>query len=186
MNPDHMPRNAVRDEPTKTPCPECETTSHLITMRHPDESIFVLCNRCGLRTRPGDTIEEAIYNWNERAEMPKERESKVPEWDGESWLPPVGCKCEALSETGWIPVTIIAHHKGWAIFTTEAQGHDMFRWSKYPQSFRPLRTAEQRAEDEAVEEMRKVCPYPGSKCTAIDCRALYRAGYRKQAEGEQP
>jgi hypothetical protein len=48
--------------------------------------------------------------------------------------------------------------------------------------YRPIRTPEQIAAEQrekVVQEMVNDCPYPGSATTAIDCLALYKAGYRK-------
>ena len=124
-------------------------------------------------TKPSDLIE-----------LPKKQEA----WDGEG-LPPVNCFCETLDEDAdcWVKVEIYAHTE----FMGEAHacaknGTDMFYG--LAREFRPIKTAEQLAEEEkvaAIAEMRAVLMAASDRksVTLVECLAtvaLYEAGYRKQ------
>ncbi len=117
-----------------------------------------------------------------------ERPKKQEAWDGEG-LPPVNCFCETIDEDAdrWVKVEIYAHTE----FMGEAHacaknGTDMFYGLAH--EFRPIKTAEQLAEEEkvaAIAEMQSVVMSASgctvstiSECLAIV--ALYEAGYRKQ------
>ena len=117
-----------------------------------------------------------------------ERPKKQDAWDGEG-LPPVNCLCETFDEDAncWVKVEIYAHTE----FMGESHacaknGTDMFYG--LAREFRPIKTAEQLAEQEkvtAIAEMQSVVMAASgcmvstiSECLAIV--ALYEAGYRKQ------
>lgn len=116
----------------------------------------------------------ACREWRKVGEG-KEHDMSEQEWNGEG-LPPVDTECEVeCGLNDYKPCKILAHYKGKAVFVLHFSG--AIHSSKY--GFRPIRTAAQRAEDEAVDEM----------MSAVDehitpeeiCRALYRAGYRDRA-----
>jgi hypothetical protein len=106
-------------------------------------------------------------------------------WSG-TGLPPVGTVCEITTNDGynWRPVKII-FSDDYVVMTGETAGavnRELFKRCDADVYFRPIRTPEQIAAEQrekAVQEMVNECPYPGSATTAIDCLALYKAGYRK-------
>ena len=117
-----------------------------------------------------------------------ERPKKQGVWDGVG-LPPVNCFCETLDEDAdcWVKVEIYAHTE----FMGESHacaknGTDMFYGLAH--DFRPIKTAEQLAEEEkvaAIAEMRAVLMAASDRksVTLVECIAtvaLYEAGYRKQ------
>lgn len=101
-------------------------------------------------------------------------------WTGEG-LPPAGIECMVYDGViAGAKVKILAHDGCLAVFSHEGEYK-----GRTAHAFRPIRTPEQiAAEDRAtsVQEMVNSCPYPGSAMTAIDCLALYKAGYRKQVK----
>jgi hypothetical protein len=126
-------------------------------------------------------------------------EPEAAEWDGESWPPPLGAKCEFNvsndDEEDWQHVVVAGQWQDWVVFCQPDVkwaicadgGPRMFR-NNDPDNFRPIRTPAQRAEDEAVEEMLSIMehaiedatddPAP-SEMLIYAARALHRAGYRK-------
>lgn len=102
------------------------------------------------------------------------------DWNG-TGLPPIGTDCEIYWAAGeYVPVRIVGHDEDRAVFRLR-QGLQKGTYgaaSAGERTFRPMRTAEQIARDEAVDRMVQMCPYPGSKSTRIDCEALYDAGVR--------
>lgn len=116
-----------------------------------------------------------------------ERPKKQEAW---GWgLPPVNCFCETLDEDAdcWVKVEIYAHTEFMGeTHACAKNGTDMFFGLAH--EFRPIKTAEQLAEQEkvtAIAEMQSVVMAASgcmvstiSECLAIV--ALYEAGYRKQ------
>ena len=105
----------------------------------------------------------------------------APEWDGEGDYPPVGNVCLK----GCKKVRILAHTNVGSPYDPAVvwQGVDEpsdIDWAVC-NVFAPLRTAAQRAEDEAVDHMKSVAgtSYVKPEHMEMICRALYRAGYRK-------
>lgn len=102
--------------------------------------------------------------------------------DGEG-LPPVGTVCE-VDIGGWVECEIIAHFKQRramvAAFITPYPNSDgsVRLDSLVAKHFRPLRSDE----DKAVEEMERVFREAETANLRSLMRALYRAGYRRQAE----
>lgn len=73
----------------------------------------------------------------------------APEWDG-GGLPPVGCECEALfmhgASTRWRKCKVLMYgERECAVFVPEI---NRLGWCN---TFRPLRTPEQRERDEAIK-----------------------------------
>lgn len=113
-----------------------------------------------------------------------ERPKKQGVWDGVG-LPPVNCFCETLDEDAdcWVKVEIYAHTE----FMGEAHacaknGTDMFYG--LAREFRPIKTAEQLAEEErdkAICKMIKdsICSN-GEALWSNPAKRLYDLGYRKQ------
>lgn len=101
-------------------------------------------------------------------------------WDGIG-LPPIGTDCEIYWTAGeYVPVRIVGHDEDRAVFRL-CQGLQKGTYgaaSAREGTFRPMRTPEQIARNEAVDRMVQMCPYPSSKSTRIDCEALYDAGVR--------
>jgi len=142
----------------------------------------------------------AGHEWRETLK-PVERELPAPEWDGEG-LPPVGCKCEFVNKynehgvyTGE-EVDILCHYHPnsdipelqVAVFSVMRIGGRTVDQATH-ECFRPIRTPEQRAEDEAVDEMVEALrDFPRKKQEGRSkgvCRRLYRAGYRKQGSSNE-
>ena len=117
-----------------------------------------------------------------------ERPKKQEAWDGVG-LPPVNCFCETLDEDAdcWVKVEIYAHTEFMGeTHACAKNGTDMFYG--LAREFRPIKTAEQLADEEKVEaiaEMRAVviAASDRKRATIAECTAtvaLYEAGYRKQ------
>lgn len=124
-----------------------------------------------------------------------ERPKKQEAWDGEG-LPPEKCDCEVLwsSDTGeYVTATVLAHDQGGAIvrytsgknkgcISEQIVGCFNFKGCQIP-NFRPIKTAEQLAEEErekAIADMMEVTSDGISCIGQDDAIALYKAGYRKQ------
>ena len=106
-------------------------------------------------------------------------------------MPPVGAKCEVDHGGGvfWDIVTIIAHHGEKAIYE-DPHGNHQYLWG-LTGNFRPIKTAEQLAEEEREKEAIELylAMQPASNSKAWDnigdyARDRYRlaisSGYRKQ------
>jgi|SRR5690554_3706559 len=107
-------------------------------------------------------------------------ETEATEWDGEG-VPPVGCECELLRGKEWVPVEITGKGKRVTVFRRLCN-HGLEEITEADATeFRPIRTAAQRAEEKAVEEMLSLdCePREGMLSRSDFCRAIYRARYRK-------
>ncbi|MGP9419311.1 hypothetical protein ACT3RT_10015 [Ewingella sp. AOP9-I1-14] len=100
------------------------------------------------------------------------------EWSGEG-LPPVGIECEMQNdECKWIPVDIIAHKDGFAFGWS--YDYRLVFFSDAAFEFRPIRSAEDVARDEAISEMLMMeGGMPDSYQPHELVAALYDAGYRK-------
>lgn len=117
-----------------------------------------------------------------------ERPKKQEAWDGEG-LPPVGITCEVRDDDDncWVVVDVYVHteFKG-DTYACAKNETDMFYGLAH--DFRPIKTAEQLAEEEkvtAIAEMRAVviAASDRKRATIAECTAtvaLYEAGYRKQ------
>ena len=117
-----------------------------------------------------------------------ERPNKQEAWDGEG-LPPVGITCEVRydDDNCWVVVDVYVHteFKG-DTYACAKNETDMFYG--LANEFRPIKTAEQLAEEEkvtAIAEMRAVviAASDRKRATIAECTAtvaLYEAGYRKQ------
>lgn len=74
-----------------------------------------------------------------------------PVWDGEG-LPPVGVECEMENDRGtWLPVDVIAHKDGFAFGWS--YGYRMVLHSDKTEGFRPIRSPEDVARDEAIDDL---------------------------------
>ncbi|GAA0585289.1 hypothetical protein GCM10008997_37480 [Halomonas salifodinae] len=110
-------------------------------------------------------------------------EPEAVEWDGEG-LPPIGVPIESKHK-GATPewanpdfheTTIVAMGKQIAIFTHP--GSDLETVGRIEDyDFRPIRSEEDRAVEAMLEEL---APSMKTDGVQVVCRALYRAGYRKQ------
>jgi len=123
----------------------------------------------GLKLGDYDTVGELI-------ERPKKQEA----WDGEG-LPPVDCLCETFDVDAncWVKVEIYAHTELMGETNVCAKnGTDMFYGLAH--EFRPIRTAEQLAEEERksqLELMHKIYMEGASEHKG-GIAALYDAGYK--------
>lgn len=115
-----------------------------------------------------------------------ERPKKQDSWDG-SGKPPIGIECEVRFNDVWSICKTLAYHQvsDTAVAVHFLDGSNSLFWCA---TFRPIKTAEQLAEEEkvaAIAEMQSVVMSASgctvstiSECLAIV--ALYEAGYRKQ------
>lgn len=71
----------------------------------------------------------------------------VQNWDGESF-PPAGCECEIYWNEQWMKCVVIAHGDEQVIF--RAEKHREWAGHKNNYKFRPIRSPEDMARDEAV------------------------------------
>ena len=140
-------------------------------------------------------VSASIYNGETKPSDLIERPKKQEAWDGEG-LPPEKCDCEVLwsSDTGeYVTATVLAHDQGGAIvrytsgknkgcISEQIVGCFNFKGCQIP-NFRPIKTAEQLAEEErekAIADMMEVTSDGISCIGQDDALALYKAGYRKQ------
>ena len=112
-----------------------------------------------------------------------ERPKKQEVCGGEG-LPPVNCLCETFDVDAncWVRVEIYAHTELMGeTYACAKNGTDMFYG--LAREFRPIKTAEQLAEEErekAIADMMEVTSDGISCIGQDDALALYKAGYRKQ------
>lgn len=96
-----------------------------------------------------------------------------PVWDGEG-LPQVGCEVEYQHIDGWIKTKVLCVD-GDVIFH-KPKGCHSFDSSCF---FRPIRSPEDVAKDEAIESMAEIIEYRTGCSPKPLARWLYEAGYRK-------
>ena len=112
--------------------------------------------------------------------------AKLEDWKGEG-LPPVGTVCEAQDwvngdTPSWRQTKVIAHHLGFAVETSSADGDDVEVGVCAAGDFRPIRTPEQIKAEERETELNRMV----ATVSMLDkgwarkvCAGLYDAGYRK-------
>ena len=131
-------------------------------------------------------VSSSLYNGETNPSDLIERPKKQEAWNGEG-LPPVGTLCDMhIDDFGWITGTVVVHIDLDEPTAVAHNGEEVFHGNA--SDFRPIKTAEQLAEEEkvtAIAEMRAVV-MAASGCTVAtisECLAtvaLYEAGYRKQ------
>ena len=71
--------NGLLDLSKCFPCPRCETTDGLVvriaTPKHPGMTYVIAC-KCGIRTAPRESLQEALDLWDEEAAI-----ADVMMWD---------------------------------------------------------------------------------------------------------
>lgn len=94
------------------------------------------------------------------------------EWNG-TCLPPAGTVCEGRGRLDgeWREVVVLAHRIGRAVVSFT--DHERLQWCE-AEELRPIRTAEQIAAEEELEEIARLYAEGGPA-------AVYDAGYRKTA-----
>lgn len=140
------------------------------------------------------TIDPAGHDWRQTLErqptLDEPREPDAVEWDGDG-LPPVGCECEfaSLCDTGdddecttWEFARVVGYDGPAAVVAIDGGG---YAGSSCRADFRPIRSEEEMAAEkemrEACEMLRDARAQGMRRDNEYDtCRALYRAGYRKQ------
>lgn len=85
------------------------------------------------------------------------------EWNGEG-LPPVGCECEALFDSGsseWYRAKIIGHDEGRVVgrWIEGPKAYEILDYSSPHGSFRPIRSESDKKRDEAIQSMASVIDY---------------------------
>ncbi|RUR26798.1 hypothetical protein ELY33_16965 [Vreelandella andesensis] len=117
----------------------------------------------------------------------KERQLREAEWNGEG-LPPVGTVCEVDYCEAWHECSVIAHFQQQAgmvaAFTVELRDNKVKSLDAFgAECFRPIRTQEQRAEDDlttAIKRIHETQPDGISvSCDRWLARTLIAMGYRK-------
>jgi len=96
------------------------------------------------------------------------------DWNG-TGLPPIGTDCEIYWAAGeYVPVRIVGHDEDRAVFRLcqDLQRGTYGAASAGELTFRPRRTAEQLAVEQALEEIEQLYAEGGPS-------AVYDAGYRK-------
>lgn len=117
-------------------------------------------------------------NWTVIAER---RPITEPVWDGEG-LPPVGVECEILWNDDWVKCVVKAYGEEQLIFKAEESREWAGHINNY--KFRPIRSPEDVAKDEAISEMVGIyfnhgIPGKPNREDYESMAALYDAGYRK-------
>lgn len=111
-------------------------------------------------------------------------------WNGEG-LPPVGTVCEAkmpprgvqmaIKEWTWRKVEVVRLNNGVRASEREVLVFDLENTApSWVDELRPIRTAEQIAEDERLEAINKILEDSMGRCDLIGASYLYDAQYRKQ------
>lgn len=126
--------------------------------------------------KPGHAFKHWFFRPEPRFEM------VLDEWDG-TGIPPDGTECEYRigSSTRWHRCVIKAVCKGQgAIVTCDAAAYGEQYLSvydhPYPAEFRPIKTPEQRAQDDAVAAMIEHAPWSDENADDIElCEAIYLA-----------
>lgn len=114
--------------------------------------------------------------WGRSSCVDDERVSQMiqrpAEWNG-TGLPPVGTVCEGRGRLDgeWREVVVLAHRIGRAVVSFT--DHERLQWCE-AEELRPIRTAEQIAAEEELEEIARLYAEGGPA-------AVYDAGYRKTA-----
>lgn len=113
------------------------------------------------------------YDW--LSLIAERRPITEPVWDGEG-LPPVGIMCE-ISNHGqeFYPTKIVAITEEYLITKSAAEQHYCLKNIL----FRPIRSPEDVARDEAIESMAEIIEYRTGCSPKPLARWLYEAGYRK-------
>ena len=95
-----------------------------------------------------------------------------PQWNGEG-LPPVGCECEALFDSGssqWCRAKIIGHDDGRVVgrWIEGPKAYEILDYSSPHGAFRPIRSEADKKRDEAINKIQSHCH--------VDHRAPISAG----------
>lgn len=108
-----------------------------------------------------------------------------PVWDGEG-LPPVGTKCECDSAGDWQECTVILSVDNAIVWQWDWQkpNNACISYAHCAPNFRPIRSPEDVARDEAISEMVGIyfnhgIPEKPNREDYESMAALYDAGYRK-------
>jgi len=80
-----------------------------------------------------------------------------PQWNGEG-LPPVGCECEALFDSGssqWCRAKIIGHDDGRVVgrWIEGPKAYEILDYSSPHGAFRPIRSASEQNREEAITRL---------------------------------
>ena len=131
-------------------------------------------------------VSASLYNGETKPSDLIERPKKQGAWDG-SGKPPIGIECEVRCNDVWSICKTLAYHQvsDTAVAVHFLDGSNSLFWCA---TFRPIKTAEQVAEEEkvaAIAEIRDVVIAASGRTVATisECLAavaLYDAGYRKQ------
>lgn len=137
------------------------------------ENVRIDCNFASLTKTPDNTECKIIQR----------------DWNGEG-LPPVGTVCEVQDwvngdTPSWRQTKVIAHHLGFAIETSSADGDDVEVGVCAAGDFRPIRTPEQIAAESEINELKEMLEMflGGFEDSVLNIQsgliALRNAGYKK-------
>lgn len=163
--------------------------------------VFMSVYRCGdfVGFHAVGKHEITKQEWQQERDKMQKQGEKADSWHECGELPPVGCECEWVDESGvdgaagavypdiGDAVSICAHKQTpggdvIAIFTWEPGGDGLrVAASRMPSDFRPIRTEREKAIDEMVYEFINHYgdPKGGERYLPIAAK-LYDAGYRKE------
>ncbi|WP_312465769.1 hypothetical protein [Atlantibacter hermannii] len=104
---------------------------------------------------------ELCDGW-EKAVVTREKYEKAlsaiqPQWNGEG-MPPVGCECEALFDSGssqWCRAKIIGHDDGRVVgrWIEGPKAYEILDYSSPHGAFRPIRSASEKNREEAITRL---------------------------------
>jgi len=128
-------------------------------------------------TSCGQRILESDYDYIIAERRPIAEPKASAEWNGEG-LPPVGVECE-MSYAGheWMNCVLIAHGDEQIIFKLD--GCREFSGHRNNYKFRPIRSPQEIARDEAINGMAEIIEYRNGCSPKPLAGWLYDAGYRK-------
>ena len=125
-------------------------------------------------------VSASLYNGETKPSDLIERPKKQEVWHGEG-LPPVGTVCDMhIDDFGWITGTVVVHIDLDEPTAVAHNGEEVFHGNA--SDFRPIKTAEQLAEEEREDAANKMFQRFGGigGLTKKQCIWVVSDGYRKQ------
>ena len=130
--------------------------------------------------------------WRQERDKMDSKPEVTNSWHERGELPPVGCECEWVDESGVDGVDGVVYPQLGDVVTIHAHADTpggytiaIFTWargsglgvaaSRMPEDFRPLRTEREKA----IEEMLDTVHQKGSFINKDACEIIYDSGYRK-------
>ena len=122
-------------------------------------------------------VSASLYNGETKPSDLIERPKKQEAWDG-SGKPPIGIECEVRCNDVWSICKTLAYHQvsDTAVAVHFLDGSNSLFWCA---TFRPIKTAEQLAEEE-IQAIRDEIRWQKPQLGPCPVAQLYHKGYRKQ------